>query len=83
MAETRYLDEYILNDVGKVYTKGIGKPIGLKWIYAQFSAPILPVLKKVIELYELYEEGNGTINEEKRGDVVEMSRILKAVSTLS
>lgn len=53
MPEERLLEEYILSDVGKIWTGPVGSHRGREWIFGQFDACILPAAWVMLETSEL------------------------------
>lgn len=53
MPEERLLEEYILADVGKIWTGPVGSHRGREWIFGQFDACILPAVWLMLENSEL------------------------------
>jgi transglutaminase 1 len=49
MPETRLLDEYVLNDVGKVWVGSTSTARGREWVFGQFDAVVLPAARLVLE----------------------------------
>jgi transglutaminase 1 len=44
MPDERLLDEYVLNDVGKIWVGPHGSCRGREWIFGQFDAVVLPAV---------------------------------------
>jgi hypothetical protein len=44
MSDERLLDEYVLNDVGKIWVGPHGSCRGREWIFGQFDAVVLPAV---------------------------------------
>ena len=57
------MEEYVLNDVGKVYTGSYKRPIGRDWAFGQFEETVLPVavyiLDKVPSIIDVKNVGEG------------------------
>lgn len=53
MPDQRLLDEYILNDVGKIWVGPIGSSRGREWVFGQFDAYTLPAAMLMFERSEL------------------------------
>lgn len=53
MPEERLLEEYILSDVGKIWTGPVGSHRGREWIFGQFDACVLPAVWLMLESSEL------------------------------
>lgn len=63
--------EYVLNDVGKIYIGSYTRPTGRKWTYGQFHESVLPTAMQLLDRTRL--------DVTARGDVV---RVARAVSAL-
>lgn len=68
MEDAPQLDEYVLNDVGKVWVGPMGFTRGREWVFGQFDARVLPAAMLVLER-------TGLVHSE-RGDPVRMARAL-------
>ena len=44
MTNERLLDEYVLNDIGKIWVGPHGSCRGREWIFGQFDAVVLPAV---------------------------------------
>jgi len=44
MSDERLLDEYVLNDIGKIWVGPYGSSRGREWIFGQFDAIVLPAV---------------------------------------
>jgi transglutaminase 1 len=44
MSDKRLLDEYVLNDIGKIWVGPHGSCRGREWIFGQFDAAVLPAV---------------------------------------
>jgi transglutaminase 1 len=44
MPDERLLDEYVLNDIGKIWVGPYGSSKGREWIFGQFDAVVLPAV---------------------------------------
>lgn len=53
MPEDRLLDEYVLNDVGKVWVGPWGSSKGREWVFGQFDACVLPAAMLMFERSDL------------------------------
>ncbi|KAK9506650.1 hypothetical protein O3M35_008545 [Rhynocoris fuscipes] len=63
MPETQLLEEYVLNDVGKVYTGAKDSIIGRHWLFGQFEAHVLPILRQILKESNLdYNEKGNPLN---------------------
>uniref|UniRef100_A0A1B6EUM3 Transglutaminase-like domain-containing protein n=1 Tax=Cuerna arida TaxID=1464854 RepID=A0A1B6EUM3_9HEMI len=49
MAEENLLDEYVLNDVGKIWVGPMANTRGREWVFGQFDALVLPAAMLVLE----------------------------------
>ena len=47
------MDEYVLNDVGKVYTGSYKQPIGRDWAFGQFEESVLPAAIYILDRSQL------------------------------
>ena len=58
-----HVEEYVLNDVGKVYTGSYKRPIGRDWAFGQFEETVLPaavyILDKVPSIIDVESVGEG------------------------
>ncbi|XP_060519546.1 hemocyte protein-glutamine gamma-glutamyltransferase isoform X2 [Cylas formicarius] len=59
MPEERLLDEYVLNDVGKIWVGPIGTTKGREWVFGQFDAAVLPAIMYMLEKSELPYASHG------------------------
>ncbi|XP_013781493.1 hemocyte protein-glutamine gamma-glutamyltransferase isoform X3 [Limulus polyphemus] len=41
--------EYVLNDVGKIFTGSFKQPVGRRWIFGQFTDSVLPACMLILE----------------------------------
>lgn len=62
--------EYVLNEIGKVYMGSYQRPTGTRWQYGQFSEYVLPGMLMLLERTRL--------DVTQRGDVVKISRAISA-----
>ena len=76
MEEQGDLDEYVLNDVGKIWLQdNNGRKMGREWIFGQFEPYVLPACQKALERSKL--------NPILRGDPIRVTRaISKIVSSI-
>ena len=44
-----HVEEYVLNDVGKVYTGSYKRPIGRDWAFGQFEETVLPAAVYILD----------------------------------
>lgn len=63
--------EYVLNDVGKIYIGSHAKPRGRKWIYGQFHESVLPAVMFMLDKTRLDIVG--------RSNVVKVARAVSAM----
>lgn len=63
--------EYVLNDVGKIYIGSHAKPRGRKWIYGQFHESVLPAVMFMLDKTRLDITG--------RANVVKVARAVSAL----
>jgi transglutaminase 1 len=63
--------EYVLNDVGKIYIGSHAKPRGRKWIYGQFQESVLPAVIFMLDKTRLDVVG--------RSNVVKVARAVSAM----
>ncbi|XP_071450029.1 hemocyte protein-glutamine gamma-glutamyltransferase-like [Hetaerina americana] len=68
MPEEQLLDEYVYNDVGKLYQRNGEEIIGQHWIYGQFDKSAILAAIKVLELSDLTPQ--------ERGNPVAVSRAI-------
>lgn len=50
MPEERQLEEYIISDVGKIWTGPVGSHKGKEWVFGQFDGCILPAVWYMFEV---------------------------------
>lgn len=63
--------EYVLNDVGKIYIGSHAKPRGRKWIYGQFQESVLPAVMFMLDKTRL--------DITQRANVVKVARAVSAM----
>lgn len=63
--------EYVLNEVGKIYIGSYSRPCGRKWTYGQFHESILPAVMYLLDKTRLDING--------RSDAVKVSRAVSAM----
>jgi len=63
--------EYIINEVGKIYIGSHSRPTGRKWTYGQFHEAVLPAVLYLLDRTRLDVNG--------RSDVVKVSRAVSAL----
>lgn len=68
MEDETLLDEYILNDVGKIWVGPHGSTRGREWIFGQFDACVLPACMLLFDKSEMKSI--------QRGDPVKVSRTI-------
>ena len=67
-----HVEEYVLNDVGKVYTGSYKKPIGRDWAFGQFEETVLPAAVYILDK-------SPTLRPSQRGDPIKVSRTISAM----
>lgn len=68
MADTNLLEEYVLNDVGKIWVGSYGTARGRQWIFGQFNQYVLRACLLILERSNLPAAA--------RGDPVKVSRVI-------
>lgn len=53
MDDQSLLDEYILNDVGKIWVGPMGTSKGREWVFGQFDEVVLPACMLMLDRAEL------------------------------
>ncbi|KPJ09521.1 Hemocyte protein-glutamine gamma-glutamyltransferase [Papilio machaon] len=71
MEDTDLLQEYVLNDVGKVWVGPIKTTRGKPWFYGQFDAAVLPACMFMLDRAEMPFH--------QRGDPVKMARVISRI----
>lgn len=71
MEDEQLLDEYILNDVGKIWVGPWGSSRGREWVFGQFDACVLPACQLLLE--------RSGIKAISRGDPVRMARAISRI----
>ncbi|XP_029165902.1 hemocyte protein-glutamine gamma-glutamyltransferase-like [Nylanderia fulva] len=71
MEDEQLLDEYILNDVGKIWVGPWGSSRGREWVFGQFDACVLPACQLLLE--------RSGIKAISRGDPVKMTRAISRI----
>lgn len=71
MEDEQLLDEYILNDVGKIWVGPWGSSRGREWIFGQFDASVLPACQLLLE--------RSGIKAASRGDPIKMCRAISRI----
>jgi len=67
-----HVEEYVLNDVGKVYTGSYKRPIGRDWAFGQFEETVLPAAVYILDKAR-------TLRPSQRGDPIKVSRTISAM----
>lgn len=71
MEDTNLLQEYVLNDVGKVWVGPIKTTRGKPWFYGQFDSVVLPATMFLLDRAE--------IPFHQRGDPIKMTRVISRI----
>ncbi|XP_076766977.1 hemocyte protein-glutamine gamma-glutamyltransferase [Xylocopa sonorina] len=71
MEDEHLLDEYVLNDVGKIWVGPWGSSRGREWVFGQFDACVLPACQLLLE--------RSGILANARGDPVKMCRAISRI----
>jgi len=71
LEDEQLLDEYILNDVGKIWVGPWGSSRGREWVFGQFDACVLPACQLLLE--------RSGIKAISRGDPVKMVRAISRI----
>ena len=71
MEEEMLLDEYVLNDVGKIWVGNFENKRGRPWIFGQFDKCILPACQLLLD--------RSGLNSVSRGDPIRMSRAISKI----
>ena len=71
MRTRAHLNEYLLNDVGKVYQGSYKTPIGRDWAFGQFEAAVLPAAFFLLD--------NSQLRPTERGNPIKVSRAISAM----
>ncbi|KAJ9586417.1 hypothetical protein L9F63_019932, partial [Diploptera punctata] len=59
MKDERLLDEYVLNDVGKIWVGPNSSSKGREWVFGQFDAVVLPAIDLMLERTSVAPEDRG------------------------
>lgn len=59
MEDVTKLEEYVMNDSGKIYKDTHKRPRGRPWAYGQFDDVVLPVAQYILELSRLSDSERG------------------------
>ena len=68
-----HLEEYVLNDVGKVYNGSYKRPIGRDWAFGQFEEAVLPAAVYILD------KASSRLRPSQRGDPIKVSRAISAL----
>nr|Q05187.1 RecName: Full=Hemocyte protein-glutamine gamma-glutamyltransferase; AltName: Full=Hemocyte transglutaminase; Short=TGase [Tachypleus tridentatus]BAA02134.1 transglutaminase [Tachypleus tridentatus] len=49
MEDEQWRKEYVLSDVGKIFTGSFKQPVGRRWIFGQFTDSVLPACMLILE----------------------------------
>lgn len=71
MKDEEQLEEYVLNDNGKVWKGTFKNPKEFHWFFGQFDAVVLPSVMMLIE--------RGSIQHKDRFNPVKMARCISAI----
>ena len=71
MEPKSHQDEYVLSDVGKVYTGSYKQPIGRDWAFGQFEDSVLPAAVYLLDRSKLRPS--------ERGNAVKVARAVSAM----
>ena len=71
MEPKSHQDEYVLSDVGKVYTGSYKHPIGRDWAFGQFEDSVLPAAVYLLDRSKLRPS--------ERGNAVKVARAVSAM----
>ncbi|KAG7205076.1 hypothetical protein KM043_005453 [Ampulex compressa] len=71
MEDEQMLDEYVLNDVGKIWVGPWGSARGREWVFGQFDACVLPACQLLLE--------RSGIKAVSRGDPIRMCRAISRI----
>lgn len=71
MEDEQLLDEYILNDVGKIWVGPLGSTRGREWIFGQFEHCVLPACQLLLE--------RSGIKASSRGDPIKLTRAISRI----
>ena len=74
MRTRAHLNEYLLNDVGKVYQGSYKTPIGRDWAFGQFEAAVLPAAFFLLD--------NSQLRPTERGNPIKVSRAISAMGKI-
>ncbi|CAG9856791.1 unnamed protein product [Phyllotreta striolata] len=68
MPQTRLLDEYVLNETGKIWVGPMGTTKGREWIFGQFDTCVLPAIQLMLD--------NSGLSHASRGDPIKLTRMI-------
>ncbi|KAK9887114.1 hypothetical protein WA026_020561 [Henosepilachna vigintioctopunctata] len=68
MPDKRLLDEYVLQEVGKIWVGAYGSSKGREWVFGQFNSCILPAIMLMLD--------RSNLPHSSRGDPVKVCRII-------
>lgn len=71
MNDEEQLDEYVLNDNGKVWQGTYKEPKGYQWFFGQFEPVVLPSIMMLLD--------RSSIPHQDRADPVKMARSISAI----
>lgn len=71
MCEEKELNEYVLNDTGKVWMGSFRQPKGRRWVFGQFDDIVLPTVMYLLELSDLPHAD--------RGNPIHLTRAISAI----
>lgn len=71
MNDEEQLEEYVLNDNGKVWQGTFKEPKGYQWFFGQFEAVVLPSVMMLLD--------RASIPHHDRSDPVKMARCISAI----
>lgn len=71
MNDEEQLEEYVLNDAGKVWQGTFKEPKGYQWYFGQFEAVVLPSVMMLLD--------RSAIPHQDRADPVKMARTISAI----
>ncbi|KAK9506648.1 hypothetical protein O3M35_008543 [Rhynocoris fuscipes] len=82
MPETDLIEEYVMNDVGKVYVGGKGMAVGRQWLFGQFEAHVLPICSKIMKDYYRLRMYSREPSYSKRCDPIFVTRASSGVKLI-
>lgn len=74
MTGEEQLDEYVLNDNGKVWQGTYKEPKGYQWFFGQFESVVLPSIMMLLD--------RSSIPHHDRADPVKMTRTISAIVSM-